>query len=424
MKKTKIAFVGMTHLGLISAVAASEKGFDVLCFDPDHNLIESLKKAVPLISEPQLVELMHKNQDRLSFSSDPRGLERCPLIYVAPDVSTDDQGQSDLRVINDLLSIVFNNTTNSNVVIVLSQVPPGFTRSKIKDGRTLYYQVETLIFGQAINRALHPERYIVGCLNPLEALPEEYQSFLDEYCCPVLTMRYESAELAKISINMCLAASISTANVLAELCEKIGADWSEIIPALRLDKRIGPYSYLSPGLGISGGNLERDLATMVNYANQYETDDLVVKAWIANSQRRKNWPWTIIENLGIAKDGVKQIGILGLTYKENTNSLKNSPALSFLSQISGHKVIAYDPLAASDATPSYVSRVHSIQEVLKGADILVLTTAWPEFKLISVSMLLESMVGRVIIDPYGMLDGVELAANGFSYHRLGLFCEH
>src|SRR3970282_1279053 len=153
-------------------------------------------------------------------------------------------------------------------IVVLAQVPPAFTRGKQRPGRLLYYQVETLIFGRAVERALQPERYIVGCADPALPLPPAYQGFLQAHGCPILPMRYESAELAKISINMFLVASVSTANTLAELCEKTGAEWSEIVPALKLDKRIGPHSYLAPGLGIAGGNLERDLATVCRFADE------------------------------------------------------------------------------------------------------------------------------------------------------------
>src|SRR3546814_8196037 len=118
-------------------------------------------------------------------------------------------------------------------------------------GRSLIYQVETLIFGRAIERALHPERYIVGLADPDMALPAAYEAYLAAHGAPpVLKMRYESAELAKISINMCLVSAVSTANTLAELCERVGADWRAIVPALQLDRRIGPPAYLSAGLGI------------------------------------------------------------------------------------------------------------------------------------------------------------------------------
>src|SRR6202007_1428128 len=106
---------------------------------------------------------------------------------------------------------------------------------------------------------------------------------VDAFGCPILPLRYESAELAKISINFCLVASIGVANTLAELCESIGADWAEIVPALRLDRRIGPHSYLSPGLGIAGGNLERDLRTVLDLAADRRADTGIVEAWIANS---------------------------------------------------------------------------------------------------------------------------------------------
>ena len=185
------------------------------------------------------------------------------MIYVAPDVPTDDTGKSSLDVLDGLLRFTLANTRPDAVIVVLSQVPPGYTRARQQAGRLLYYQVETLIFGRAVERATEPERYIVGCADPAEPLPAAMQAYLESFGCPILPMRYESAELCKIAINCCLVSSISVANTLAEVCEGIGADWSEIVPALKLDRRIGAYSYLAPGLGIAGGNLERDLATIV-----------------------------------------------------------------------------------------------------------------------------------------------------------------
>ena len=417
---SKIAFVGMTHLGLISAVAAAEKGNQVYCFDPDVELIESLKQNKPPVSEPQLIKLMIKNKKSIFFNFDPVELRSCSVIYVAPDVSTDEEGRSDLKIINELLDIVFNNTTDLNIIIILSQVPPGFTRNKLIAKRNLYYQVETLIFGDAINRALSPERLIIGCENPKLKLPQPYLKFLEKNNCPILSMSYESAELAKISINMCLVASIATANTLAELCEEIGADWSEIIPALKLDKRIGQYSYLSPGLGISGGNLERDLTTIIKYAKNSKTDYGIVKAWLENSKRRKNWILTTIKKLKIDKIKSKRICILGLTYKENTHSIKNSPALNFINQLEGWNLIAYDPIADKNSTPYYVKRVNSIYDALNGADILIISTAWSEFKMINVNTLLENMTGKIIIDPYGILNEKSILSNGFKYFKLGM----
>src|SRR5262249_50792221 len=154
----------------------------------------------------------------------------------------------------------------------------------------------------------------------------------------VLPMRYESAELAKISINMCLVASVSTANTLAELCEQIGADWSEIVPALKLDRRIGQHAYLAPGLGIAGGNLGRDLATVCGLADLHGTDAGVVRAWIANSRHRKDWALKVLhrEVLSVADSPV--IAVLGLAYKQDTHSTKNSAAIALISQLKQYAV--------------------------------------------------------------------------------------
>src|SRR5262249_15164929 len=150
-------------------------------------------------------------------------------------------------------------------------------------------------------RAMHPERFIVGCADPARGLPPRYREVLDAFNCPILPMRYESAELAKIAINFCLVASIGVANTLAELSEAIGADWSEIVPALKLDKRIGPHSYLSPGLGIAGGNLERDLRTVLDLARDKQTDTGIVQAWIGNSRHRKDWCWRVLHERVLAR---------------------------------------------------------------------------------------------------------------------------
>ena len=399
-----IGFAGMTHLGLVSGVSAAEKGFNLVCYDPDTSRIADINQLKLPVSEPKLEELIKKNRKQIIFTSEISELRNCDVVFVAPDVATDDQGQSKLTTINILLDTVLAETRLETVIVVLSQVPPGFTRSKQNSGRALYYQVETLIFGLAVDRALHPERYIIGCADPKQPLPESYRIVLETYSCPLLLMRYESAELAKISINMCLVASVSTANTLAELCEKIGADWSEIIPALKLDKRIGPHSYLSPGLGIAGGNLERDLATVCNFADQYGTDAGVVRAWLVNSWHRKNWAAkTLRQALPInKKDAV--VAVWGLAYKENTHSTKNSPSLIAISQLQDMQLRIYDPIVLwNEEWHSKTVVCSSLMDALEGADALMIMTPWPEFKLINPMEILEKMKGNLILDPYSIL---------------------
>ena len=286
--KPKIAYAGMTHLGLCSSVGASSKEFDILGFDADTALVARLKSGNLPVLEPDLDAVLRANQKHIRFTSDAADLRDYDVVYVAPDVPTDDAGGSDLSGLDKLLELVLANTRNDAVVVVLSQVPPGFTRARQRSGRQLYYQVETLVFGRAIERATQPERFIVGCPDGM-SMPDALRAFLEAFGCPLLPMRFESAELAKISINCCLVASVTVANTLAELCEKIGADWSEIAPALKLDRRIGAYSYLSPGLGLAGGNLERDLATVIRFSQEFGTDAGLIKAFVANSKHRKDW---------------------------------------------------------------------------------------------------------------------------------------
>lgn len=410
----------MTHLGLVSGICASAREFPVICFDSDVNLIERIKAGTLPVTEPELEELLAANQGRLTFTSDPADLSRCDVIYVAPDVPTDDSGASDLLPIEAMLATVFDSSRVDATVVVLSQIPPGFTRARQLDGRKLYCQVETLIFGRAVERALNPERYIIGCANPREALPPAYALFLEAHGCPLLPMRFESAELAKISINMCLVASVTTANTIAELCERIGADWSEIVPALKLDRRIGPYSYLAPGLGIAGGNLERDLATVCQLAERYQTDSGVVRAWIANSQHRSQWAVRTLRAVLLDFSPQAQVAVWGLSYKENTHSVKNSPSLSTLNAIPDGRFTVYDPVVPADVVPlPGVRAASSALDALDGAEALMILTPWSEFRSIAPVDIAAKMVGRIVLDPYGVLDVAAAVAAGFRVHTLG-----
>ena len=421
MSRPVIGFAGMTHLGLVSGVAASEKGFRVVCFDPDAGCIDELNAQRLPVSEPRLDELLAQNPTRLKFTSRSTDLAECDVVYVAPDVPTDDAGRSDLGPINALLETVFGAARKDAVIVVLSQVPPGFTRGKARPGRILYYQVETLIFGRAVERALEPERFIVGCADPGQPLPPAYGTFLEAHGCPILPMRYESAELAKISINMCLVASVSTANTLAELCEKIGADWSEIVPALKLDRRIGPYSYLAPGLGISGGNLERDLATVIRFADELGTDAGVVRAWVANSRYRKDWALRTLQREVLSQTNDPVIAVLGLAYKQDTHSTKNSPSIALLEHLKPFRVRVFDPVVSAAAAPNPRCRgAVSELEACEGADALAVMTPWAQFKKLDAREIAARLRGKVVLDPYAVLDSIACRAAGLAYLTLGV----
>ncbi len=420
MSKPIIAYCGMTHLGLNSAVACAERGFETICFDSNANLVAELDAGKLPVVEPDLDDMLARNHDHITFTANKDDLARCDVVYVAPDIPTDDHGQSDLTPINALLDLVEPAMRPDAVLVVLSQVKPGFTRARGRVNGPLIYQVETLIFGRAIERAMYPERYIIGCANPSLPLPEAFQAYLGAYDCPILPMRYESAELAKISINMCLVASIGVANTMAEVCESIGADWSEIIPALRLDKRIGQHSYIAPGLGIAGGNLERDLASVIRMAEANGGDCGIVKAWIHNSQHRKNWVYRALEQYFLKNNPEARIGLLGLAYKENTHSTKNAPSLVLLPKLAGKNVVAFDPVVKAKAVSKDLQEATSAEEAIEGADVLIIITPWPAFKTLSPADIAAKMKGKMILDPFRVLKAEEAKAAGLTYVTLGV----
>ena len=416
----RIGYAGMTHLGVNSAVAAASKGFTTLGFDRDAGLVAQLHRGELPVLEPQLDDLLRDNRARIEFSAEAARLKDCDVIYVAPDVPTDDHGRSDLASLDALLSLVLEHTRPNAVVVVLSQVPPGYTRARQKPGRQLYYQVETLVFGRAVERATQPERFIVGCPDSALPLPASLAAYLGAFGCPILPMGFESAELTKISINCCLVASVTVANTLSELCENIGADWSEIAPALKLDRRIGAYTYLSPGLGLAGGNLERDLATVLRFSEEYGTEAGLIRAFVANSQHRRDWVLRVLHEAVLAQKPNAALGILGLAYKENTHSTKNSPSIALIRELGPWQLRVFDPVvSASEAPHPRTTGAASALDTAEGVDALAIMTPWPEFRGLSCAELAKRMRGKLVLDPYRVLDPRTARTAGLDYRTLG-----
>ncbi len=418
MSKPVIGYAGMTHLGLLSASAAAAQGFRTVAFDADKALVGRLNGGELPVNEPGLPELIAEYRGDLVFSADVAALGECDVVYVAVDVPTNDRGDSDLAPIKAMVERVQPILGAGALLIILSQVPPGYTRALPVPADRLYYQVETLVFGRAVERATRPERFIIGCADPRRPIAGALKAFLESFSCPILPMAYESAELAKISINFCLVASIAVANTLAEVCERVGADWSDIAPALKLDKRIGPGAYLSPGLGIAGGNLERDLRTIVQIGEAKNTDVGVVKAWLANSAHRKEWTWQVLRDHALTVDPGATIAVLGLAYKENTHSTKNSPSLALLAHLQGRKVKVHDPVVPATVAPWTAGAADPLAAA-SGADVLVIATPWPQYRELRPADLARVMKGRTVLDPYRVLDGQACAAEGLTYYTLG-----
>lgn len=423
-----IGFAGLFHLGIVSSIATASKGFEVIAYDPDSVLCHRLEAGDLPILEPGLPELLAACQSRIRFTDEVAALKECGLIFFSMDVPTDKDNRSDLSGLRRLIEEVMIYAKREATLVVLSQVPPGFTRRLCAESQPVldqhrlqvFYQVETLIFGRAVERALRPERFIVGCSNPSIPLPPLYKEWLEAWNCPILPIRYESAELAKISINVYLAASIGVANTLSELCEVFGADWLEIVPALRLDRRIGPHAYLIPGLGIAGGNIERDLVTARILASKNDVDPSILSALEIHSGQRRLWTVKALQRHVFSRYRNPRLAVWGLSYKPGTKSTKNSPSLALLESFPELPIRIYDPQASlGNRCYANVKEVPSALDACEGAHALIIMTAWEEFATVSPSTVRALMSGRVVIDPVAAWDRRTVNEAGCLYCTLG-----
>jgi UDPglucose 6-dehydrogenase len=419
-----IGFAGLSHLGLNYSLATAAKRFDVVAYDPDPTLTARCAAGNFPIGEPGFGELFAQHRTRIRYTSDETALKECELVFYSLDVCTNERNESDTGPLTELIRATAPHLSASTTAVVLSQVSPGYMRqlrAELRGAATadFYYQVETLIFGRAVERAMQPERFIVGADDPSRSLPASLQKWHASFGCPVLVMRLESAELAKIAINFFLVSSVTTTNTLAEICEAIGADWKEIIPALKLDERIGPKAYLQPGLGIAGGNLERDLITVQTVAARHGTEAGIVSAWQRNSNHRRGWMLRELQRVFAEREDLL-LAIWGLAYKADTHSTKNSLSLELIRALRGHRINAHDPVAQIDiAQFPNVTVYDSPLAAVDGANALLVMTPWSSYKAISLKELKHRLTGDLIIDPYSALDEAECRALGFDYRRLG-----
>lgn len=394
--KFAIGYSGISHLSLNYAAITAEKGFKVIFYDKDLSLIDNLKSKEIEIFEPGLQKLLIKNKKKILFTNNINELKKCKLVFVALDIETDNKGNSKFTKLNKLIKLTIKSINKNCKLIIQSQVPPGFV-SKIKwNKKQLYYQVETLIFGKAIKRALYPERIIIGKSQNL--LDKYYKFYLNKFKCPKILMNYKSAEFTKIFINIYLISQITTSNILSEYCENYGAKWANIKEALKLDKRIGKKAYLNPGLGISGGNLERDLRTLSMLRNQKSEYRDLFSLFSKISQIRKDWVLLKLKKFGYLKK-FKNVGILGLAYKEGTNSVKNSPSIDLINKIKMIKlstILTFDPKAKYNK----VKQLTNLKMVIENSSIVILMTPWKIFKSINFKKFKNV---KIIIDPYKLI---------------------
>lgn len=417
--KIKLGFVGLTHLGLNYLAASAQKKFSVTGVDTDSKKVLKLNKNIIEYEEPNLKKVILKNNKNIRFSNDFKNLKKCNLVFISQDVKTSTSGKSDLKNLLILINKTIKHLNKNAILVVLSQMKPGFMRSINIDHKKLYHQVETLIFGKAFNRALYPERIIVGCQSKFNEINPIYLRYLKSFKCPILKMEYESAEIAKISINLLLASSVTTTNILSELCEKMSADWNDIVPALKLDKRIGKFAYIKPGLGISGGNIERDIVTVKSLLRKKSPPDLLLKNILENSQYMKTWISRILTKEMILDEKNKiSIGIIGAAYKENTNSIKNSPIIDLLNYLKNKKNISiYEPMLNLELKNKNIQQVKDLKKLINKNKILIFMRPWVNQK--EIKNIHKNLNNKLIIDPYRVINFKDQKNRLNKYFTLG-----
>jgi UDPglucose 6-dehydrogenase len=266
---------------------------------------------------------------------------------------------------------------------------------------------------------MYPERLIIGSNLKGTVIKKPYLDLLKSFKCPLIQMNYESAELAKISINMYLISTVTTTNILSEVCEKIGGDWKDISASLKLDKRIGKYAYLNPGLGISGGNLERDLYTLNKLQISNNLNNRFILELKNKSINRKKWIFNSLIKIK-KKIEFKRISILGLAYKEGTHSIKNSPAIYLIKKLSNYKIKVFDPVVKKiNISSKNLEFCKNSYNTIKNCDILIIATPWIIFKKINPFFLKKNIKKKILIDPYGVYNANKLSKINIHHITMG-----
>ncbi len=423
----RIGIVGLSHLGIVASAGLASMGLEVTAVDEAERVAALVAGRLP-IHEPGLEDLLARSAP--AFTTDYAALKSCDVVIVALDTVTDERNRSDLSVLDACIDRALPWLPADGVVALMSQVPVGYTRdlaarlgSRRHDLKArVYYWVETLVIGEALVRYLRPERIILGgpearASEPAAAEPA-LDALLERFGCPIFRMNYESAELCKAAINLYLSVSVTYANALADLCEATGASMRALIPALRGDRRIGPAAYIRPGLGLAGGNLERDLVHLREVARSKGIDASLVDLILERSASRYGWLLQAVERAVLKSGPQPRVALWGLAYKKNSRSTKNAVSLKLIADLRGRAaIVAYDP-AVTEA-PAGVEMARSALDACRGADALVIVTDWDELATIDPAAIATALKSRIVIDAVGMLDPARAREAGLTHFAIG-----
>ena len=429
-----ISVIGTGYVGLVVGACLAETGNDVTCADTNVEKIEGLRQNVLPIFEPGLDTLVERNQKqgRLKFTTDVAGaISRADVVFIAVGTPPDEDGSADLRHVLGVADLVGKHMARELVIVTKSTVPVG-TAAKVATAVAanaklpfhLCSNPEFLKEGAAVDDFMKPDRVVLGVESDhaRSVMAELYAPFVRTGK-PIIFMDIPSAEMTKYAANAMLATRISFMNEIAALCERVGANVDLVRKGVGSDARIGP-SFLFPGPGYGGSCFPKDVKALVQTARQRETPLRVLEAVESANDRQKK---RLFEKLTEALDGKvsgTQIAVWGLSFKPNTDDMRESPALELIDSVlaAGGKVVAHDPASMEEARRRLGDRISyaaTNYEALDGADALVIVTDWNEYRHPDFLRMKETLRRPVVIDGRNLYPPEKLAALGFIYRSFG-----
>ena len=433
-----ITVIGAGYVGLVTGACLADVGNNILCLDLDEEKISSLKNGKIPIHEPGLESLVEKNQraGRLHFTFDvKKAVEFGELQFIAVGTPSGEDGSADLNYVLEAASSIGQIMISPKIIVNKSTVPVG-TGKKVHDiikkiNPKLNFDVasnpEFLREGSAINDFMRPDRVVIGCKSEKakNILRELYRPlYLLET--PIIFTQRETAELIKYAANSFLATKITFINEISDLCEKVGANVSDVSIGIGLDGRIGK-KFLHPGPGYGGSCFPKDTLAIVKTAQDYNTRlGLVEHVVKSNDRRKKNMFKRVLSIVGKDKDK-KIISILGLTFKPNTDDMRDSPSLDIIPALIKNNCFlrVFDPEGMKEAKLCFKKFSKNIEwcknsyEASENSDALVILTEWNQFRALDLKMLKIKLKKPVIIDLRNIYNPNELKNMGFEYYSLG-----
>lgn len=433
----KIAMVGSGYVGLVSGACFADFGHDVVCIDKDPAKIESLRAGIMPIYEPGLAELVASNvrAGRLSFTTDlAEGIDGAGAIFIAVGTpSRRGDGHADLSYVYAVAEEIGQNLKNDAVVVTKSTVPVGtgdeveriLMEANLPVRVAVASNPEFLREGAAIGDFKRPDRIVVGTEDDWarQVMTEVYRPlFLNK--APLLFTSRRSSELIKYAANAFLAVKITFINEMADLCEKVGADVQDVARGIGMDGRIGS-KFLHAGPGYGGSCFPKDTLALLKTAEDYEAPTRIVEAVVkVNDSRKRAMGRKVIEALGgIEEARGKKVAMLGLTFKPNTDDMRDSPAIAIAQALidAGVQVAAYDPEGMEVAKPLMpeVEMQPESYSAIKGADAIAIVTEWDAFRALDFNRIKDLAKAPVLVDLRNIYDPAEVRAKGFAYSSVG-----